>query len=281
MAGILNELRRVKWAMRVALVRGGQRWRFRQLRRRHLPILFGNSMAKSGSHVLAQFLEGLTLVSPLVFTDAHGIRTQDSRGLPRSTGSVMRDLRRLKAGDIGWGYIPSQAEYVAYLTQPSVRMIFVYRDPRDKIISHILYATGIHQGHAMRAFYESLPTMEERISATIAGVPGMVENVRQTYESYLGWLDEPLVVKVKFEDFVNEQPATVERLLEELAGAGVPLSVSTGDAVSRVVQAMAPEKSPTFRSGTSGEWERHFTAKNRKEFEEVAGNLLERLGYSA
>jgi sulfotransferase 6B1 len=40
-----------------------------------------------------------------------------------------------------------------------------------------------------------------------------------------------------------------------------------------------PTKSPTFRSGKTGEWKKHFTDEHKKIFKEVAGDLLIKLGY--
>jgi hypothetical protein len=40
-----------------------------------------------------------------------------------------------------------------------------------------------------------------------------------------------------------------------------------------------PKKSPTFRSGKTGEWKKHFTEEHKKIFKDVAGDLLIKLGY--
>jgi len=42
-----------------------------------------------------------------------------------------------------------------------------------------------------------------------------------------------------------------------------------------------PAKSPTFRSGKTGEWKKYFTEEHRKIFKDVAGDLLVRLGYES
>ena len=40
-----------------------------------------------------------------------------------------------------------------------------------------------------------------------------------------------------------------------------------------------PTRSPTFRSGKTGEWKQHFTKEHKKIFKDVAGDLLVKLGY--
>lgn len=277
--GLLDPLRRIKWEARVEAKRWRQRARFRRWDRQGLPVVFANAMAKSGSHILSQFLEGLAVVSPLVYADHHPIRTYDERGQEREPESVLRDLRRLKAGDMGWGYLPSKEPYLRWFRDERVAGFFVYRDPRDKIISHIFYAMEIHEGHAMRDYYRRIDGMEERIEATIHGVPGLVENVRQTYESYRGWFGVDRVLKVRFEDLVNEQAREVDRLLNHLEAAGLRIRQDRAEVIDLLREAMAPKHSPTFRSGQSGGWQEHFTRQNIRSFKEAAGDLLVQLGY--
>jgi hypothetical protein len=43
--------------------------------------------------------------------------------------------------------------------------------------------------------------------------------------------------------------------------------------------AINPSRSPTFRSGKTGEWEKYFTEEHKKIFKDAAGDLLVKLGY--
>jgi hypothetical protein len=40
-----------------------------------------------------------------------------------------------------------------------------------------------------------------------------------------------------------------------------------------------PKKSPTFHSGKTGKWKKHFTDEHKKIFKDMAGDLLVKLGY--
>ena len=40
-----------------------------------------------------------------------------------------------------------------------------------------------------------------------------------------------------------------------------------------------PGRSPTFRSGKTGEWVKYFTPEHRRLFKDVSGDLLIALGY--
>ena len=278
----LRFLRRQKWAARVSFLRLNQRIKYYSHFSNDLPIVFGNAMPKSGSHILSQFLEGLSLISPLVFTDIHPIRTYTVEGRHRSQEEILYDIDRLKNGDIGWGYLRASEGNVKTLTASPILVYFAYRDPRDVIISHILYAMNIHEGHRMRKYYQSLSTMDERIASTIAGVQSKdvsYPDIRTDYERYLPWLEQPEVFSVRFEDIIYNREKMLNKMLDHLENKGVSFAVDRKNACNILNETMAPSRSPTFRSGTSGSWREYFSEANKRLFKEVAGDLLIRLGY--
>ena len=279
---LLRFLRRQKWAARVSYLRLNQRIKFYSHFSNGLPIVFGNAMPKSGSHILSQFLEGLSLISPLVFTDIHPIRIYTVEGRHRSQEEILYDIDRLKNGDIGWGYLRASEENVKKFTASPMLVYFAYRDPRDVIISHILYAMNIHEGHRMRPYYQSLSTMEKRIESTIAGVQSKdvsYPDIRTDYERYLPWLEQPEVFSVRFEDIIYNREEMLNKMLDHLENKGVSFAVDRKNACNILNETMAPSRSPTFRSGTSGSWREYFSEANKRLFKEVAGDLLIRLGY--
>lgn len=279
MQGIIQRLKRLKWQARVTRKRVYRNLYYRRQSAKGLPIIFGNAMAKSGSHVIKQFLEGLCAMSPIVFTDPHPIRTISPDGVRRSSKDVIKDIFRLQPGDSGWGYIPARDPYLEAFNRSEFVHFFVYRDPRDKIISHIFYAMDIHLGHAMRGYYQEIQNMDDRIAATIRGVPGMLEDIRTTYESYLGWLDLPNVVAVRFEDLIYQREQILGYLLDHLETCSLRIPMDRISALESLNTAMSPNRSPTFRSGTSGGWRQYFSENNIELFKEVSGDLLVKLGY--
>jgi hypothetical protein len=99
------------------------------------------------------------------------------------------------------------------------------------------------------------------------------------YESYLGWLDQPQVLTISFEDLIQNRAATLTRMLDHLEKSGVALEADRAQALARLDRAMTPKRSPTFRAGQPGNWRQYFTEANRRTFQDVAGDLLVRLGY--
>jgi len=196
---------------------------------------------------------------------------------------VLENIRRMRPGDIAYGYISAHEPFLSTLTSLGRATVFVYRDPRDMIISHIFYATQMHPGHWMRRYYtEELHTMEERINAAILGVqePGSeLTGVRQRYVGYLGWLQQPTVLCLRFEDLIMERGAALGRLLDYLHERGFTPQASREEAIEVLGQAIAPKKSGTFRKGKPGNWQEHFTEANKRVFQQAAGDLLTTLGY--
>jgi hypothetical protein len=128
-------------------------------RKTHLPL--GNAMPKSGSHLINQVVQGLTRLGPFVNPGFPPVnRDEVNDKLPDT--AVLANLSRMRPGDIGYGYIKARQPFLSLLTQPGRASIFVYRDPRDMLVSHVFYATQIHPGHGMHRYYtETLGTMED------------------------------------------------------------------------------------------------------------------------
>jgi hypothetical protein len=98
------------------------------------------------------------------------------------------------------------------------------------------------------------------------------------FAPYLGWLDQPEVLTIHFEDLINDRPAALTRIMDHLL-ARAPLPASRQLILDSLETSINPKKSPTFRSGKTGEWKKHFTDEHKKIFKDVAGDLLVKLGY--
>jgi hypothetical protein len=59
----------------------------------------------------------------------------------------------------------------------------------------------------------------------------------------------------------------------------VPLQTPRQLILDSLESAINPSRSPTFRSGKTGDWKKYFTEAHKKIFKDVAGNLLVKLGY--
>lgn len=271
-------IKRGRWQVRRAVV--AVRYGPSHLSR--MPAVLGNAMPKSGSHLIIQVLQGLTRLGPFVNPGFPPVnRGEDNHKLTEL--EVLANIRRMRPGDIAYGYLSAREPFLSVLKQPGRATIFVYRDPRDMIISHIFYATQMHPGHWMHRYYtEELHTMEERINAAIQGVeePGSeLTPVRTRYEGYMDWLNQPEVLSMRFESLIQESETAMGLILDYLARFGFTPQVSRQQAANTLLEAIAPRKSGTFRKGKPGNWQEHFTPANKSRFKDATGDLLIRLGY--
>ena len=245
------------------------------------PVVVGNAMPKSGSHLLSQVLRGLTRIGPFVDPGMPPL-TRSARNQNLDEPAVLARLDALQSGDIGYGYLHAREPYIARLSQAGVAAFFVYRDPRDVLVSHVFYATDLYPGHGMHAYYRRLPSVEARLNAAIEGVtePGFeLSSIGEKYAKYVGWLDVAAVHSLRFEDLILARSATLGAMLQHLAARGFELRLPHEQAVSQLAAAIEPRRSGTFRRGQPGEWRRHFTAENKARFKAATGDLLQRLGY--
>jgi hypothetical protein len=248
------------------------------------PILFANSFPKSGTHLLIQVLQGLTQISPIVDSGLPAIVTFDGpTGWPRQDSAILQDLHRLRPGDIAYGHLHSIPSLIPELTRPGIAAYFIYRDPRDVVVSHVHYVTKMEPNHVHHRYYtEELNSFDERLRVSILGLPELsvpFPDIRRRFDPYLGWLACPEVLSLRFEDFISHRSETLERILDHVQNRGLTVKLSRDESLRVMDESINPERSPTFRSGKIGKWRESFKDSHKSIFKEVAGDLLIQLGY--
>ena len=135
--------------------------------------------------------------------------------------------------------------------------------------------------HVHHDYYASLPDFDSRLKTSILGRPDAgVEfpDILGRFAPYMDWLDRPEVLTIHFEDLIHDRALTLTRIMEHLL-ARAPLQTPRELVLSAMETSINPTKSPTFRSGKTGEWKKHFTEEHKRIFKDVAGDLLIKLGY--
>ena len=107
------------------------------------------------------------------------------------------------------------------------------------VVSHVHYIAEMAPSHIHHRYYhEVLESFDERLKASITGVPveelakaagkpvlEPLPNIRQRFEPYLGWLDLPEVLVLRYEDFLTDRRLAIQRVLEHAIRRGFkPLS---------------------------------------------------------
>ena len=135
----------------------------------------------------------------------------------------------------------------------------------------------------MHDYYNNvLTTMEERLNVAIEGcdLPGLgLPTVYERYKNFLAWFEIDRVLCLRFEDFILNQPETLNILLDYIESFGVAFALQRAEALEKLSTVNKPKKSGTFRKASPGNWKEYFTEDNKRRFKTVAGDLLSRLGY--
>ena len=257
-------------------------WRWKRFSFNDAPPIFANSKPKSGSHLLLQVMNGLTQIMPYKYVDADPVRTITYEGRRKTKEEILVDLKRMPKGVIGWGYVDATEENASFLTSAGRVNYFIYRDPRDMLVSQVFFATDMHEEHGMHEHYNSLPDFDARLNVAITGIDkdGLkMVSVKQRYDGVFAWLEQKNTMCIRFEDLINNRNATLAAMLDEVEKTGYQIPTRREKALAVLVDAIQPKKSHTFRSGKTGGWKDHFTEAHKELFKEVAGDLLVRLGY--
>ncbi len=246
------------------------------------PPVLGFAIPKAGSHLLIQILYGLTKFGPFIKPGFPPVnRFEDN--INQDITTIVEEINKMRSGEVRYGYFHSTEPFLSAITAPGRASIFIYRDPRDQLVSLVFYAKDMQLDHHMHEhFSNELSTMEERLNVVIEGcaLPDLLMvNVRERYEEYLGWFDRDDVLCLKFEDLILDQEKTLGKLLDYIESFGVSFSASRQEAIKGLSDAIKPKNSGTFRKGKPGNWKNHFTDDNKRRFKVVAGDLLTRLGY--
>jgi hypothetical protein len=254
------------------------------------PILLGISFPKSGTHLLDQILLGFNGVAPFA-RRLHSFYAQydGETGRKRSSAETVDWLNSLRPLDITSAHLFSTPEALERVCTPAFIPYFIFRDPRDVVVSHVFYVTEMEPNHVHHAYYQSLPDFEARLKTSILGIPSPIgkgiggegvefPDIAGRFAPYLGWVDRPEVLNLHFEDFIHHRTATLNRIIDHFISR-IPIHASRITILESLESAINPKKSPTFRSGKTGEWKKHFTDEHKALFKEVAGDLLIKLGY--
>jgi hypothetical protein len=247
-----------------------------------LPTLLGISFPKSGTHLLDQILLGFSRVAP------YGKRLhsfyaeyEGESGRKRSPEQALRWLDSLRPGDVASAHLFAREAVVERVCSSAFIPYFIFRDPRDVVVSHVFYVTDMEARHVHHEYYQSLSDFNARLRVSILGRQDTeieFPNIADRFAPYLGWLDHDEVLSLHFEDLIHERLATLNRILDHFL-ARVPLQAPRQEILDALEGSINPKRSPTFRSGKTGEWRKYFTEQHKQMFNSVAGDLLVRLGY--
>jgi Sulfotransferase domain len=169
---------------------------------------------------------------------------------------------------------------------PDYRAFFVYRDPRDIVVS----------GYFLRRNTDTLGnTAEDRdflqAASLEAGLMYTIDRAerRGVFEAFRSWADttsHPSVKSIRYEDLTGDGSLqTIQDLMSFCDIAIGPQELRelvdrcSFDRLSGGRRRGEADRSSHYRSGVAGDWTRYFTPRIDERFNEVAGDLPRLFGY--
>lgn len=257
------------------------------------------SLPKAGTNLVARYLVELIGLKEARFNldntlpakfgkrdisiaDSILVGIDDPRPVHRA--DLERMLLRLRLGSFVSGHPPYSPILESILEQGAYRGILVLRDPRDVVISHAHFVLNT-KSHYLHAYYRSLPNFSSCIDTSMLGFvdtdTGLrLRSILDRTNDILGWNRSKEFVLVKFEEIIGPKgggSATAQGT--ELAKIAEHLGVGVSATDIRRAADRTFGHSGTFRQGQISAWKRELCGPQLELFNEVAGDLLTRLGY--
>ena len=167
-------------------------------------------------------------------------------------------------------HAPFSEENLKFLENNNIKTIFIYRDPRDQIISAINYCKFFI--HLHDSINWNLDIMHA-IKIKRGGINFL-------YNSMLPWKNQNMIYAIRYEDLVGVdgggssliQINTIVKLAQFL---GINYD---SDFINSLISKMYGGTA-TFHKGKIGKWKDYFTDAHKMEFKKEAGQLLIDLDY--
>lgn len=149
-----------------------------------------------------------------------------------------------------------------------IRCTYIYRDPRDAMLSALDYGR--------RALVKGRPNAFSHLNDFNKALDFILEYVR-IWEK---WVQEPRTLVSRYEDLLMNYPTEVQRLIEYLQLDGKKREIE--DVVARYVpqEADARRQGTHFFKGRIGRFREAFTTEEQSLLAERLGPVLARMGYT-
>jgi len=182
---------------------------------------------------------------------------------------IKSNIGKIQFGCIYTGHIPFSDEIAFWLSEKNIKHIFLYRDPRDVVVSvyHYIMKEKTPR-HAYYNMYAGFGSDDVRLMKAIIGFregekeyrnsPQSIPSIKLVYDAYQSWLNRPDVLTVKYEDLVG--PSRIKMIESIIKFIGVNYSVELLNKIKN--EGYDPNKSHTYRKGESGSWKNEFNLEH-------------------
>ena len=218
-----------------------------------------STLPKAGSHLIIKCLQMITNKKPRFIA-----------GLDLKNTTKFLNL----ADQFPWGHLSYSNESLTFLDKYSYKKFFIYRDPRDWLVSAIYW--NFRQGNE-GLFPKDLISKDfsEKIHYALLHL-----NSSKVYIEYIKWLNDSECCSVKFEDLIGPKgEGTIKNQLCAIKTISKHINHNLSDAEIIDIADNLFGNTATFRNGQIGSWKSHFIQQDIDLVKTLFGELLIELGY--
>jgi sulfotransferase 6B1 len=241
-----------------------------------LPPFFFNSIPKSGTHLMFQMLTGIPNLS---FKPSNHV----FEGLSNQLEAHRNLLSSLNTNEFLSGHIYYSRKWTKMLKELKIKQIFLYRDPRDVLVSYNHYQEQTNT-QLYQFFVKHNYSHKERLLAIINGIDNDEyghQSFGEWFSKFIGWLYSKNVFSVKYENLIkskNQQIMEIGKIIHYLF-SDQQLPIEKSEMIQLIRNNINPSQSGTFRKGKIGSWKDEFDSDIKKVFKDSLGKLLIKIKY--
>jgi hypothetical protein len=244
------------------------------------------SILKCGTHLLLKCINLLTKRDFVVWTPQASIAAKEKftvLNFYKMSIEALKELTNLPQNLFLKTHLFYSDEYAAHLANEKFIKFFVYRDPRDMVVSLAFFVLKQKKEWPMAqamSFDDRLLDIITEGKMFYQTHPPVSNGIAELYGSYFNWLKMPNMLSIRFEDLVGPkgggtveaQRKTIRKIVEHL---GLNLSEAEIEAVSNKIFG----GTFSFREGKIGSWKKYFKPIHIEAFKAHAGQTLIDWGY--
>ena len=240
-----------------------------------------NSFPKSGTHLLYQLFWKSNFVNDYKsFIASHPSRQKKQNSYIK----VNQNINDLLKAELIRGHIFYHKSTEELIKNKNIINYFIYRDPRDVVISEANYLYNMNKFHILHKHYKKITNNDDRIKFSIMGNDFLdtgftYKNINDRFLDYKGWLSDINCFSVRYEDLINfNKNKTISNILNFYIKSSKSKQ-SLSQILNKSIESINPSKSHTFSTGGTAKWKKIFNDEHKELFKKYAGDLLIELKY--
>jgi hypothetical protein len=197
-------------------------------------------------------------------------------------------ITRTKRGQYSSAHLLYSDENAKVLEEANIKVLYIFRDPRDVVVSHFHWISELNERHRLHEYYKNLADNHARLKASIMGVDGKFskdgkefEGIGLWFEKFMPWVEKSYTLTIKFEDIIGSKGGGDDKAqFRTIKNIAEHLELDVDEHVLKdIAEKTYFKKARTFRKGTIGDWQNHFNDDNKELLKKACGNWLIKLGY--